>query len=95
MTDSTLSDYSVLSLLVVSLEVNDREMARLNMGLTIHVWIHIVLVVVFTREFLEFFCSAYKITHPTVHFERVRLHNHTSYFSYVNSLLVRQKRMEA
>lgn len=55
MTDSTLTDYSVLSLLVVSLEVNDREMARLNMGRAIHVWIRIVLAVVFTRELLEFF----------------------------------------
>ncbi|KAJ4493848.1 hypothetical protein C8J55DRAFT_169616 [Lentinula edodes] len=40
---------SVLSLLVVSLEVNDREMARFNMGLAIHIWIRIVLAVVFTQ----------------------------------------------
>ncbi|KAJ3813153.1 hypothetical protein F5876DRAFT_74158 [Lentinula aff. lateritia] len=49
MADSTLSDYSVLSLLVVSLEVNDKEIARLNMGFTIYVWIRIVLAVVFTQ----------------------------------------------
>ncbi|KAJ4483735.1 hypothetical protein J3R30DRAFT_1823961 [Lentinula aciculospora] len=40
---------SVLSLLVVSLEVKDEEMAHLKMGLAMHVWVRIVLAVMFTH----------------------------------------------
>ncbi|KAJ3986751.1 hypothetical protein F5890DRAFT_941247 [Lentinula detonsa] len=40
---------SVLSLLVVSLEVNDRDIVRLKMGLAMCAWLRIVLAVVFTH----------------------------------------------
>ncbi|KAJ3966665.1 hypothetical protein EV361DRAFT_934114 [Lentinula raphanica] len=40
---------SVLSLLVVSLEVNDREITRLKLVLAMRVWLRIVLIAMFTH----------------------------------------------